>query len=243
MHVRRRRTVIGGLSGCLAGAALTLAVAGPATAKGPQQVTITAPGGDPIEIPATPPPKESDGEPRPLFEPEAVAPEARFVRLSEDLGIWETAGDGAALVPEAPTGYLGPALTVEWAMYNPTPANPDAAPSVVQTVYPLAEGGALVHTEGGQRYFGTGETVAGWFRAPDDLLATLEASGVEVELRTPDVTPARGGGTAAADLSQTGGQRTWLLPTAVGTVVVAAAGLAARVAWRPRPSDATTAAG
>lgn len=244
---RGDRAVVGALVGALAGAVLTVAVAGPAAAKGPESVTITPPGGDPVEVSVELPPDDadsSDGEVgRPVGE-EPIEPDPRFARLTEALGIWEVTGVGGAVLPEAPSGDLGPELEAEWTMYNPVPANPDAAPRVVQAVYPLAEGGPLVHTEGGQRFFQNQETTAGWFRAPDDLLAALEDAGVEVEFRTPDAPPAgEEAATPTAGSSSEG--RQWARPMAIGTgaVLVAAAGLAATRAWRRRTVRATTSAG
>lgn len=196
---------MGGLGGALAGTAVALASAGPAGAKGPQSVTITPPGGDPVEVSMTEQPDGSFGG-------------TEIVDLSEDLGIWETTGDGQALMAEAPTANLGAELIVEWTMYNPVPDDPDAAPSVVQTLYPLAAGGPLVHTAGGQRFFQMQETRSGWFRAPDDLLVTLESLGLEVEFRTSAL--------PAASASPPEGGRRWELPAIAGTAVVLAA-----VAW------------
>ena len=128
---RGRRAVVGALVGALAGAVLTVAVAGPAAAKGPERVTITPPGGDPVEVSIALPPDDadsSDGEVgRPVGE-EPNEPDPRFARLTEALGIWEVTGVGGAVLPEAPPGDLGPELAAEWTMYNPVPANPDAAP-------------------------------------------------------------------------------------------------------------------
>jgi len=237
---RSRRAIVGVLAGVLAGGLLIVAVAGPATAKGPQHVTITPSGGDPVEISNALPPEESessDAEPGPLFDDdkEPVETDARFARLTEALGIWVVTGEPAALLPEAPAGNLGPELTVEWTMYNPRPDDPDAAPGVVQTLYPVAEGGPLVHTEGGQRYFQRQETADGWFRAPDDLLTTLAAVGVEVGFRTPDV--ARAGGVGAADggaaaESPTDEGRSWAVTRAVGAGVVLVVAVGSAVARR-----------
>jgi hypothetical protein len=208
----------------MAGAALAVAAAGPAAAKGPQSVTVAPPGGDPVELAQSERPQDT-----------------RIVRLAEDMGIWETTGEGQALLPEAPTEYLGPELTVEWTMYNSMPANPDAAPRVVQTLYPQAGGGALVHTEGGQRFFGESVTKPGWFRAPDRLVATLEALGVEAEFRLPEPAPAPA---AAGATARPGESRAWPVPALAGAVVVSATtvtGLATHRVVRRRRRDAATA--
>ncbi len=175
MRTRFRRVAvgaIGAIGGVVAGAIVVVAAAGPAAAKGPQGVTIARPGEEPVELSA---PTGKVG--------------VQIARLAEDLGIWETTGEGLLLVPEAPTDDVGLALTVEWTMYNAMPANPDYAPRVIQTLYPHAAGGPLVHTDGGQRYFAQEVTKAGWFRAPDRLTVTLEALGVENDVRLPEPAP------------------------------------------------------
>jgi hypothetical protein len=173
-----------------AGAALTIAAAAPAEAKGgPEGVSIARPGGEPVELV------------RPDDEPGVEEGWEQLGMLTEDLGLWETAGDGAALLADAPTNDLGVALTVEWTMYNPVPANPDAAPKVVQRLYPHAAGGPLVYTPGGQRIFGLEVTKPGWFRAPERLAPSLGAYGVEFvdnDVRLPDPTPAAAPKRAAA---------------------------------------------
>jgi hypothetical protein len=174
-----RTAVVATAAGIVAGVALVVAAAGPAAAKGaPEGVAIALPGEEPVVLAAAD--GGNDGA------------DPRVVRLAEDLGMWAVIGDGEPLLPEAPTEYLGPSMTVEWTLYNPVPANPDAAPRIVQTVYPQAGGGALVHTEGGQRSFGQRETLPGWFRAPDRLVASLEAVGVETTFRLPEPAPVPG---------------------------------------------------
>ena len=162
------RAVVRTVGGVVVAGAVSVLGAAPAGAKGPTDVAIGVPGGVPVEVSAV------DGGDADLV-----------MDLAEDLGVWEVTGDGLALLPEPPTEHLGPPLRVEWTMYNAVPQNPDDAPVVVQTLYPHAAGGALVHTSAGQRFFASDLTRGGWFRAPERLAADLDALGIESELVVP----------------------------------------------------------
>jgi hypothetical protein len=104
--------------------------------------------------------------------------------LADELGLWELGGvdsDGTGLgewTAEPPTNQLGPAVTVFWAMYDATPGLPGEEPQVIQTLYPLAEGGPLVHTVEGQQLHPEAVTVGGWTRAPESVIDTLAGAGV-----------------------------------------------------------------
>ena len=210
------RTAVRTLGGLAVTGAVVLAGAGPAGAKGPDHVAIGVPGGEPVELSAV------EGTDTHLA-----------MDLAEDLGVWEVTGDGLALVREAPTAYLGPALSVEWTMYNAVPANPGYAPRVVQTLYPHAAGGALVHTAAGQRYFASDVTHGGWFRAPARLAADLDALGIESQLVVP--APAAHPATASpapspsVTPSPSGG---WTGLGAAAAAAVVAAVVVAATMWR-----------
>lgn len=199
-------------------AAMAMAVAVPAAAKGPTGVAIALPGEDPVELPV-------DGR----------ADGAAVAALAEDLGVWETTGDGQGLLPDAPTTALGPALTVEWTMYDASPGRNDPAPRIVQTLYPQAWGGALVHTAGGQPFFADQATRAGWFRAPERVIATLAAVGVEGEIRLPEPAPDPGGTAAQPPLRPVADRSSaaWVLAAAAAPAIVAAL-VARRVIRRRR---------
>lgn len=200
-------------------AAMVMVVAAPAAAKGPTGVAVGLPGEEPVEL---------------RFEGRAAG--GKVQALAEDLGLWEVTGDGRALVPDAPTTVLGPALTVEWTMYDATPGNADPPPRVVQTVYPYAWGGALVHTAGGQRFFSDVVTLAGWFRAPERVIASLAAIGVGAEIRLPQPAPDPVDATSqprtrpAADRLSAA----WVLAAAAAAPAIAAAVVARRVIRRRR---------
>ncbi len=170
----RRRAGVGLAAAALALAGgVVVATAGPAAAKGPMGVAIGQVGEEPVELAVV----EGEGADQDLVQ-----------SLAEDLGVWEVMRADSALAAEAPTDHLGPALTVVWTMYNAMPGRaPD--PQVTQTLYPFAGGGALVHTAPGQRFFADGETVGGWFRAPERLVDTLARAGVEPDMRLPAPEP------------------------------------------------------
>lgn len=167
--VSLRGAAVAAVAGTVAGVAVVVA-AGPAAAKGPERVAIALPGEEPVVLVA------ADGT--------REGPDPRVTRLVEDLGVWEAIAGGEPMLAEAPTGDLGPSMTVEWTFHGPAPAGADASPRLVQTVYPQAGGGALVYTAGGQRSYDQ-KTAPGWFRAPDRLVASLEAAGVEATIRKP----------------------------------------------------------
>jgi hypothetical protein len=218
MSTRFRRPTGIAVRSVVAGMVMVVVAAGPAAAKGPESVTIARAGGEAVELSA----------------PSAGG--TQITRLAEDLGIWETTGEGLLLVPEAPTDDLGLALTIEWTMYNPVPDNPDAAPRVTQTLYPHAAGGPLVHTDGGQRFFQQGMTKPGWFRAPARLTASLESLGVENDIRLPEPAPDPASTSAAPPLPAA--DRSAAGPALSAAAVLAvAAGLA--VGWVVRRREAT----
>jgi hypothetical protein len=174
--------------------ALALVVlAGSAQAKGPSDGAIEGEG-----LPA--PIRINDGEGT-----------AGGNRLIEDVGFFEAAFGmvPSPMMAEAPTGDLGPQLTLRWT--GPGPEGDDSV--IVQELYPYAEGGPLVYTEPGQVFFVTEHTNGGWFRARDRLLTTLQSMGL------PPV-GALSGGSPSAD-----GTRWDLVGASLAAVVLLGAGL------------------
>ena len=78
---------------------------------------------------------------------------------------------------DAPTDDLGPRLRLTWTV--PGPDGEDDL--VVQDIYPYAAGGPVTYTAPGQPFFESEQTVGGWFRAPNRLLASLQALGLPDE--------------------------------------------------------------
>lgn len=142
-----------------------------AQAKGPSAATITGPG---------------------LFSPitvDAVDGEAGFIG---ETGFFPaTFGQTPdPMLPARPRGDLGPRYTITYKVPGPYNTN-----SVVrQDLYPYAEGGPVLYTKPGQRFFDGQRTHGGWFRANADLTQTL------VRLGLPKAVPAgkssRNGGIA-----------------------------------------------
>src|SRR5262245_31951136 len=140
----------------IAGLAIAL-TATPASAKGADQATITGPGiSKPIVV-------GSDGEPG---SGEALG------QLADNTGMFVAmfgpdGGMGASLTSVQPTGALGPRFTVTYRV--PNSPKPDI---VRQDVYPLAAGGPVTYTPGGQRAMGN-TTPQGWYHAPGSLRVVL----------------------------------------------------------------------
>jgi hypothetical protein len=153
------------------------------------------------------------------------------------MGVWEILGDGRSLRDEAPTENLGPALRVEWTMFDGAPTGSDEAPGLVQTLYPFAAGGALVHTEPGQRSSAFESTAGGWYRAPDRLDDHLAALGISAEVVVDAPAAAAEASAPAGDERPAGWPRlAWVVGAAVlGAGVVA---VALRRADRGAPAPA-----
>ena len=162
---------------------LVVALAGPAAAKGPTEVTVTYPDGAEVDIDLTASGR-TEGNPGTLV---------------EDMGLWSMLDPGAGVpdvTPSPPDGLaedgLGPRYEVTWTMYDAQEGF-----ELVQYLYPDAPGGALVHSPGGQPaepY--SPETSGGWLRSPGDPAASLAALGVDLD--APASPPAGAAAPAAA---------------------------------------------
>ena len=202
--VRRRRRWAGAAAAGVALALVAVASAGPASAKGgPTQVAVTFPGG--IRT-VTITPSDHGGS---------------LSALVDDLGIWDTGG-----AAEPPAGSLGPRFTVTWTMVAGDPAD-----AVVQSLYPEAAGGPLVHTDTG-----------GWRRADPTLEATFADLGFTWALwdRPEPAGPpeAASGGGSGAPVASGGGSGA---PVALALLVAAGAAVACGAVARRRGRDAATA--
>jgi hypothetical protein len=83
--------------------------------------------------------------------------------------------DGARATTKAPTENVGPRYTARYDIRFPK-----GAPSVVQYLYPFAEGGPLVYTPPGQEWIGgaDGTAPSGWFTMRPELLQELQDRGL-----------------------------------------------------------------
>jgi hypothetical protein len=152
---------------CITGLAALLVALVPTAgfAKGPVEVSIAGPGGDgPIHMGGEP----GSGEP---------GSGARLSRLAEHAGLLTVGfGQGVSQLEERrPDGELGPEYRLEWSV--PGPKGTD---TVVQRLYPYADGGAVTHTEAGQPYMGM-ETFGGWYVGGSALSDALTEAGVPAE--------------------------------------------------------------
>jgi hypothetical protein len=217
-------------------AGLVLAVAVPATAKGPVGVTVTGPNG------ATPVVIDNDTQ--------DTWPSG-FGTLMTDMGMWGALGSQeedapAPFTPAPPDGLssaaLGPRFQLDWAMYHGGSGTGDLI--VTQFLYPEAPGGPVVFTPAGQPvdpYVPL--TLGGWTRTTGDVVATLEALGVDLSVKGPAsaAEPASRPAPAPAPSPDDG---TALAPVVAGVgLAVAAAAAVGTVLVRRRRRDALPAAG
>jgi hypothetical protein len=141
----------GAVAAALVGA---LALAGPAWAKGIESATITGPGlARPIEDPS----------------PDM----SKLPALTAFWDVMPGQPQPSTLMEQAPTARVGPRYTVTWQLMT----GPDETTAIRQDLYPLAEGGPLVHTAAGQPIF-DGTTTGGWYEAPIALRDMLSSRGV-----------------------------------------------------------------
>jgi len=174
-------------------AAAALVITGPASAKGPSVAKISGPGlSSAVTI-------TGDGE----------------GDTSTDLGLLvdqtgffaEVFGQYPSPLLRARPGGLGPRYTVVYTVPGPETS------TLTQELYVYAAGGPVSHLLPRQRFWGTQETVGGWFRGTDELKQMLVKAGLPQT--APAVARARAGGTRSIAIEAGFG------------VVVAAAALAA----------------
>jgi hypothetical protein len=141
-------------------AAVAVALAGPAAAKGPTGVTITGPGlAEPIVL-------------RGNAEGSVTSRIGRIVQF----GGWFPQAFGQipdSTTRQAPTRKLGPRYIAVWIV----PVGDGRSVTIRQDLYPWATGGPVTHMRAGQRLFDAG-THGGWYRGPFALRTTLAALGV-----------------------------------------------------------------
>jgi hypothetical protein len=182
-----------------------------AGAKGPAAATIDGPGtGGGISL-------GGNGEP---------GSGAPLGNLSDQAGLFAAAFGQTPdpMLAERPKGNLGPRYTITYRL--PGPNGEDS--TIRQDAYPYAQGGPVLYTDPGQRFFGTRKTVGGWYRASPELKTTLVKAGL------PATAPSDAGGsdsgTAFADF--------WPA-VAVGFALALAAITAVFVRRRPRAAAAS----
>jgi hypothetical protein len=179
-----------------------MAFAGPASAKGIQSATITGPGLDhPIDV---------------------SPPDGNGGNLAALTAFWQVIPDQPeppTLKEQAPTGKVGPRYTVTWQLMT----GPNETTAIRQDLYPLAEGGPLVHTAAGQPIF-DGTTIGGWYEAPIALRDRLGVLGVPP---ASAASPAKSStATPPAVGAQSGGDPPWpaVIIGATGAMALASVG-------------------
>lgn len=218
-------------------AAVVVGGAGPASAKGPTEATVTWPSGQVAAI-----------------EPEKVE-HMGFGTLIDDMALWSMLDSGSVvpgLAPAPPDGLaedqLGPRYTVTWTMYHGS----DEGLELTQHLYPEAPGGPVVFSPGDQPAEPYAPvTTGGWLRSPGDPAATLASLGVDLDAPPtgvpapdPDPAPAARATPAARTAAADEGDGAGLPVGAVaGLAVVVLAGAGAAVGLRLRGRRAAPAAG
>ena len=193
----------------LLSAAVALAsalVAASALAKGASEATITGPRlGNGITLAG-----------------EGQVGGAQLMQLAEDAGFFPAVflRSPDPMLSARPKGDLGPRYTITYTM--PGPSGVD---ELRQDLYPYARPSPVSYMEPGQRFFGTEETVGGWYVATSALKDDLVAAGL------PKTSPVNGGGLEVP----------WRIAGAVTAAVaaLAVAGVAVlRLRRRPGPAAA-----
>ncbi|HEV8687809.1 MAG TPA: hypothetical protein VGQ84_11090 [Gaiellaceae bacterium] len=186
---------------------LTLALAAPAAAKGPDQATITGPGLDGGKIVF----RSGGGDP---------ASGTTFGAFVESIGFFPAMFGQVPdpMLDKRPSGNLGPRYKVVYRV--PGPDNDRA--TIRQDLYPYASLGIVAYMKPGQPFFGGREkTRGGWFVAGQPTTSTLVAAGF------PRSAPTGGGGSWFDPVTEP-----WLLTLVV--VLLLGVGAAVVVLLRPR---------
>jgi len=192
---------------------VTLALAAPAAAKGPDQATVTGPGLQGGKI---------------VFRSGGGDPEfgSKFMDFVEAVGffpsMFQTVPD--PMVDKRPEGSLGPCYKVVYRVPGP---EGDKA-TIRQDVYPYASAGVVSYMKPGQPFFGGREkTRGGWFVAGHPSKSTLVAAGF------PSSAPSGGGG-SVFDLPGS-----WSMLVTILVVLLLGVAAAVVIVRRPRFSPAS----
>ena len=130
-----------------------------ALAKGASEATITGPGlGDGIRLAG-----------------EGQVGGAQLLRLADGAGFFPAVflRSPNPMLSARPQGELGPRYTITYTMPGPTGVD-----ELRQDLYPYARPSPVSYMEPGQRFFGTEETVGGWYVATSALKDDLVAAGL-----------------------------------------------------------------
>jgi hypothetical protein len=162
-----------------AAAVVGLALPAVAAAKGPVSATISGPGLErSLAI-------KGDGE----------GPGTALGTLASSSGFFaQMFGQSPdPTLASRPSGTLGPRYTVVY-----TVPGPDTS-TLTQDLYPYASGGPVSHLLPRQRFWGTQETVGGWFRGNAELKQMLVRAGLPQT--APALARARAGSTRSVAIA------------------------------------------
>ena len=134
-----------------------------ALAKGASEATITGPGlGDGIRL-------AGEGDPG----------GGALMQIAQDSGFFPAVFPTTPnpMLSARPDGELGPRYTIVYVMPGPS----GVADEIRQDVYPYATPSLVSYTKPGQPYFGTEQTVGGWYVAGPTLKDDLVAVGLHAK--------------------------------------------------------------
>lgn len=139
---------------------IAFAVAGmatPATAKGPESITIDGSGIDgPIELRDT-------------------LDTAQLTLPMEQSGVWYATGDLPIALGEKPAGEFGPSYSLTWVTGSPSDA-PIEDRTIRQLIFPRAPNGPIIYAQEVPVDWGGG--VVGWYAASDGFSETMTVLGI-----------------------------------------------------------------
>jgi hypothetical protein len=201
-----RRIAMVGLVAVLA----PLALAAPAQAKGPVSAVISGPGIDTTRL-------TFDSDETKL----AALLDIAYPWI-DGRGVWRAG---------RPAGELGPMYSVTYRMPPEMRLTRDEV--VRQTIYPFADGGAVVYTARGQTMFGN-PLQHGWKTASGQLTAVMRDLGAvdpNAATNAASVTPAAA--TSTREVDDSGAAWPWFAVVAVGIGVLVGVGALWRTRQRP----------
>jgi hypothetical protein len=236
------------LTSLAAGAAIavTVALAGPALAKGATQASITGPGlARPVTVSVV---AGSEALPEQGDALSGLADQTGLfaVLFGASIGDVSTPDQPSRLRTPPAAATLGAKYTVTYTVPGIAPAPGQARDQVRQYLYPRAAGGPVIYTLPGQQGFGRPLQATGWLRGTPQLTATLTRLGIPAGAPLPSAlssaasvpaTPAPAApALAAAPKPDDTTAPAWLIATIASAAAIVIAGTAVWLRRRPRPA-------
>jgi hypothetical protein len=156
---------------------------------------------------------------------------SKLGRLTDETGIFPSMYESFPdpMTEERPPGELGPYFVISWRV-------PGEGQAVVikQKLYPYADAGPYTFVAAGQKTAEAGyPTTGGWFRAPDGLVAMLQAEGLPTRAEIPAL-PSSGDAAATGTAGTAAASDTWSTVLSLGLLGLILA-LLAGVLLKMRP--------